>query len=121
MGGKIKILVVEDTYIVAKDLQDSLHELGYSVEEVADSGKDAIQLAERNKPDLILMDIRLKGKLDGIEAATIIKDQFDIPIIYLTAYADEHTLTCKADRTKRIYYKAIQKRGTAFCYRDGPL
>lgn len=103
MGGKIKIMVVEDTYIVAKDLQDSLHKLGYSVEEITDSGKAAIQLAEKIRPDLILMDIKLKGKLDGIEAATIIKDQFDIPIIYLTAYADDDTLQ-RAKRTEPSGY-----------------
>ncbi|MBN2535883.1 MAG: response regulator [Spirochaetales bacterium] len=103
MGGKIKIMVVEDTNIVARDLQDSLYKLGYLVEEITDSGKEAIQLAEKHRPDLILMDIKLKGTLDGIEAATIIKDQFDIPIIYLTAYADEHTLQ-RAKRTEPSGY-----------------
>ena len=103
MGGKVKIMVVEDTYIVAKDLKDSLRELGYSVTEITDSGKEAIQFAEKNKPDIILMDIKLKGGMDGIEAATIIKDHYNIPIIYLTAYADEYTLQ-RAKRTEPSGY-----------------
>ena len=67
MGGKVKIMVVEDTYIVAKDLKDSLRELGYSVTEITDSGKEAIQFAEKNKPDIILMDIKLTCKLSDIK------------------------------------------------------
>ncbi|WP_341530808.1 ATP-binding protein [Nostoc sp. UHCC 0302] len=86
------ILVVEDEAIVAKDLQNRLKKLGYSITNTAFSGEDAINKVRENPPDLILMDIKLKGKIDGIEAAEEIHKYIDIPIIYLTAYADEKTL-----------------------------
>jgi two-component system cell cycle sensor histidine kinase/response regulator CckA len=103
MGGRARIMVVEDSYLVAKDLQESLHEMGYSVTDIVESGKDAIDRALQNKPDLILMDIRLKGNMDGIEAAAIIHDTCNIPIIYVTAYADEYTLM-RAKRTEPSGY-----------------
>ncbi|GAA6621999.1 response regulator [Scytonema sp. NUACC26] len=86
------ILVVEDEGIVAKDLQKRLLKLSYHVPAIAASGEEAIQIAETISPDLILMDIRLKGNIDGIEAAKEIQSHFDVPIIYLTAYADDNTL-----------------------------
>ncbi|MUH00863.1 response regulator [Scytonema sp. UIC 10036] len=86
------ILVVEDEGIVAKDLQKRLLKLNYHVPAIASSGEEAIQIAEKIYPDLILMDIRLKGNIDGIEAAKEIQSHLDIPIIYLTAYADDNTL-----------------------------
>lgn len=86
------ILVVEDEGIVAKDLQKRLLKLSYHVPAIASSGEEAIQIAEKINPDLILMDIRLKGNIDGIEAAKEIQNHLDIPIIYLTAYADDNTL-----------------------------
>jgi PAS domain S-box-containing protein len=86
------ILVVEDEGIVAKDLQKRLLKLSYHVPAIAASGEEAIQIAKTINPDLILMDIRLKGNIDGIEAAKEIQAYVDIPIIYLTAYADDNTL-----------------------------
>lgn len=86
------ILVVEDEGIVAKDLQNRLRALGYFVLSVAVSGEEAIGKTEKLHPDLVLMDIKLKGKIDGIEAAKQIRVQFNIPVIYVTAYADEETL-----------------------------
>lgn len=86
------ILVVEDEGIVAKDLQKRLIKLSYHVPAIASSGEEAIQIAEKINPDIILMDIRLKGNIDGIEAAKEIQTHLDIPIIYLTAYADDNTL-----------------------------
>lgn len=86
------ILVVEDEAIVAKDLQNRLKKFGYSVPAIASSGHEAIHKAVEIKPDLVLMDVRLKGQMDGIEAAEEIHKHLDIPIIYLTAYADENTL-----------------------------
>jgi two-component system cell cycle sensor histidine kinase/response regulator CckA len=103
MGGRARILVVEDTYLVAKNLQESLHAMGYSVTDIVESGKDAIERVRQNLPDLILMDIRLKGNMDGIEAASIIHDTYNIPIIYVTAYADEYTLM-RAKRTEPSGY-----------------
>ncbi|MCW5314161.1 response regulator [Nostoc sp. KVJ3] len=87
-----KILVVEDEAIVAKDLQHRLVRFGYTVPVIASSGEEAINQAVEISPDLVLMDIKLKGKMDGIEAAQEIHKHLDIPIIYLTAYADESTL-----------------------------
>ncbi|WP_392530827.1 response regulator [Nostoc sp. C117] len=89
---KAKILVVEDEAIVAKDLQYRLKKFGYTVPEIASSGEEAINKAVEISPDLVLMDIRLKGKMDGIEAAQEIYKRLDIPVIYLTAYADDNTL-----------------------------
>ncbi len=100
---KITILVVEDESIVAKDIQNSLRKLGYNVPVAVSSGEEAIVAADENKPDLVLMDIMLKGELSGIEAADQIRQRFDIPVIYLTAYADESTLA-KAKITEPYGY-----------------
>ncbi|MEW6328337.1 MAG: response regulator [Thermodesulfobacteriota bacterium] len=90
------ILVVEDEGIVAEDIRSSLESLGYTVSAVVSSGQEAIRKAEEYKPDLVLMDIVLKGEIDGIEAANQIRLCFNIPVVYLTAYADERTM----DRAK---------------------
>ncbi len=87
-----KILVVEDESITARNIQNQLKGLGYRVPGVASSGEEAIQKAEEMRPDLVLMDIKLKGNMDGIQAAEQIQTSFDIPVIYLTAYADEAIL-----------------------------
>jgi PAS domain S-box-containing protein len=86
------ILVVEDEAIVANDLQSRLIGMGYSVPTTSASGQDALQKAKLLTPDLALMDIRLKGEMDGIEAAEQLRDLFDIPCVYLTAYTDDDTL-----------------------------
>lgn len=100
---KINILVVEDESIVAKDIQNSLKKLGYNVPAVVSSGEDAVDAAGQHTPDLVLMDIMLQGDISGIEAANQIKNRFDIPVIYLTAYADESTLS-KAKVTEPYGY-----------------
>jgi two-component system, response regulator PdtaR len=87
-----KILVVEDERITAEDIKSGLENAGYQVPALVSSGKKAIELAGEIKPDLVLMDIKLKGKMDGIEAAEQIKLLYDIPVIYLTAYSDEYTV-----------------------------
>ncbi|MGA1875124.1 MAG: response regulator [bacterium] len=87
-----KILIVEDEAIEALDLQQRLTSLGYPAPEIVFSGEEALKKAEEIRPDLVLMDIMLSGEIDGVTAAEKIKAQFDIPIIYLTAYADEDTL-----------------------------
>ncbi|MFB2936167.1 EAL domain-containing protein [Aerosakkonemataceae cyanobacterium BLCC-F154] len=87
-----KILVVEDEAIVAIDLQTTLEELEYIVIAIVDSGELAIEKAQEEQPDLVLMDIRLAGEMDGIEAAETIRTQLGIPVVYLTAYADKETL-----------------------------
>ncbi|MDQ1266045.1 MAG: two-component system, cell cycle sensor histidine kinase and response regulator CckA [Bacteroidota bacterium] len=86
------IMIVEDEGIVAEDLRLTLENLGYLVPCSVPSGEEALVEAEKHKPDLVLMDIMLKGKMNGLETAEIIKNKFDIPVIYLTAYADEQTL-----------------------------
>ena len=87
-----QILIVEDDYIVVMDLRDRLQSLGYAIVAVASYGEEAIEKAAETRPDLVLMDIRLKGDMDGIEAAAEIRARFDIPVVYLTAYVDEATL-----------------------------
>jgi len=89
---KASILVVEDEMIVAKDIQNRLIKLGYSVVEIISNGEAAIREVAKSCPDLVLMDIKLKGEIDGVEAAKEIYTRFNIPIIYLTANADKTTL-----------------------------
>ena len=86
------ILVVEDEAIVAKEIQEKLQESGYAVPVIVASGKEAIKEAGRIKPDLILMDIVLEGKIDGITAADSIMGSYDIPVVYITAHADDNTV-----------------------------
>ncbi|WP_045056077.1 EAL domain-containing protein [Aliterella atlantica] len=88
----IKILIVEDEIIVAEDIKENLEELGYTITAIADSGEQAIRETEITKPDLVLMDVRLKGKMDGIQASEIIWDKFKVPIVYLTANSDISTI-----------------------------
>ncbi|ADL58431.1 response regulator [Methanothermobacter marburgensis] len=87
------LLVVEDESIVAMDIKHRAEGLGYRVVGMAASGEEAIKLAREEKPDLILMDIVLKGEMDGIEAAEVIREEMNIPVVYLTAYSDEKTLS----------------------------
>lgn len=84
-----RILVVEDERIVAEDIRRTLQNLGYSVPPIVASGEKAIKEVEKNNPDLVLMDIVLKGEMDGIEVAEQIRSRFDIPVVYLTAYSDD--------------------------------
>ncbi|MDJ0715060.1 MAG: EAL domain-containing protein [Prochloraceae cyanobacterium] len=86
------ILIVEDELLIAKNLSRKLKKFGYSINGIVSSGKEAIAKASSTKPDLILMDIAIKGDMDGIETAAKIREIDDIPVIYLTAYADEETL-----------------------------
>lgn len=86
------ILVVEDELIVARDIQTRLKKFGYTVTDIASTGEEAIEKVARYSLDLVLVDIRLKGEMDGVEAAQKIHDDFNLPVIYLTANADESTL-----------------------------
>lgn len=87
-----KILIVEDELLIAKGLSRKLTKLGYTVIDIVSSGARAIQQATEVKPDLILMDIVIKGDMDGIETAAQIHKHLSIPVVYLTAYADDQTL-----------------------------
>jgi len=88
----LQIVVVEDESLVAKDIVNMVRGLGYSVPAVVSTGEEAIIIAEKARPDIILMDIVLKGRIDGIEAAQRIWETLSIPVVYLTAFADEATL-----------------------------
>jgi CheY-like chemotaxis protein len=91
MSGE-KIMVVEDESVLVMLLKRKLHNYGYGEIDWVDNGEDAVRNAESFKPDLILMDIVLKGSMDGIEAAKRINKNFDIPIIYLTAYSSDEVI-----------------------------
>ena len=91
MSGE-RIMVVEDESILVMLLKRKLHSYGYGEIDWVDNGEDAVRNAESFKPDLILMDIVLKGTMDGIETAKRIHENFDIPIIYLTAYTSDEVI-----------------------------
>jgi diguanylate cyclase len=98
-----KILIVEDESIIAEDIADSLKALGYRVTAIVFSGEEAIQSVVEVRPDLVLMDVNLQGEIDGITAAEEIRTRFQIPVVYLTAYADENTLR-RVNATKPFGY-----------------
>ncbi len=98
-----RILVVEDEAIVAADVRRSLIDMGYEVPETASSGEEAIASASKMRPDLALMDIHIKGDLDGIQTAEILRERFRVPVIYVTAYADEVTVE-RAKKTEPLGY-----------------
>lgn len=87
-----RIMIVEDEYLTSTDMKNGLTEIGYSVPGIADTGPDAIRLAGELKPDLILMDITLKGSMNGIEAARQIRERFSIPVVFVTAHTDDVTV-----------------------------
>lgn len=95
---KVKILVVEDDKILAIGLEKKLEDSGFAITGIASSGAEAIDSVREIQPDLVLMDIVLKGAMDGIETAKFIISLYDIPIIYLTAYADDEILE-RAEKT----------------------
>ncbi len=92
-----RILIVEDERITAEDLQETLTDLGYVVTASVSSGADAISQAEENIPDLALMDVCIQGDMDGTETARVLRERFNIPVIYLTAHADSSTVTRAKD------------------------
>ncbi len=100
---KASILVVEDRFIVAEDLANNLRKLGYEVPETVMSGEEAVERATILQPDLVLMDIHLKGEIDGIEAARQIKKRTGLSVVYLTAHSDDGTLQ-RASETDPLGY-----------------
>ena len=98
-----RILIVEDEHIVAMGIKRMLKTLGYTVTGVASSGEDAIGKAESTFPDVVLMDIMLKGSMDGVTAAKEITTRFDVPVVYLTAYSDNSILE-RAKKTEPFGY-----------------
>jgi len=98
-----RILIVEDQRLIAADIENTLKKLGYVVVGNVASGEDAISKSEQVRPELVLMDVRLRGEMDGIHAAEIIRDRFNLPVVYLTAYADEETIL-RAKKTTPFGY-----------------
>lgn len=109
MKEKAKILIVEDERIVAADLKATLEKKGYDVPDIISRGEDVFQAAQTHNPDLLLMDIKLEGEMDGIQAVREIKDNLNIPIIYLSALRDDSTRQ-RAQKTNPFgfLYKPIQ-------------
>jgi CheY-like chemotaxis protein len=87
-----RILVVEDDADIAIEIQSSLAAHGYVIVGDASSGERAIELAVKHQPDLVLMDIQLEGRLDGVDAAQQLREQLDIPVLYMTAHAESSTV-----------------------------
>jgi CheY-like chemotaxis protein len=98
---KKRVLIVEDQGITAMDEQEIMSELGYEVTGIVMTGEDAVQRAGRDRPDVVLMDIMLAGKMDGREAALKIRELYKIPVVYVTAYGDK-----KASREGRPIHRA---------------
>src|SRR2546421_331426 len=90
--GSAHILIVEDEKIVARGLQRDLEGMGYTVPAIAASGEEALHRVAERPPDLVLMDVILKGGLDGIETSRQLRDRYRVPVIYLSAYEDDQTL-----------------------------
>ena len=84
-----KILVVDDEAIITMQLEERLTAMGYTVAGMAASGEEAIDKARRLRPDLVLMDIVMPGKMNGIEAANVVTNELDIPVVFVTSYADD--------------------------------
>ena len=103
MSEHIKILIVEDEKIVALDLKRRLTKLGYQVTGMAASGDKALALVNQELPNIVLMDIHIQGDIDGVEVAATLQKIYSIPIIYLTAYSEEKTLS-RAKTTKPYGY-----------------
>ncbi|MBN2541992.1 PAS domain S-box protein [bacterium] len=110
MPDKPRIIIIEDESVIASQLSEWLNRTGYQVLATASKGEKAIKLAEKYKPDLILMDIVISGKMDGIEVAQYVKEKYNIPVIFLTAYAeDEYINRAKGVEPLGFLVKPFQK------------
>jgi CheY-like chemotaxis protein len=90
-GNRPRIVIVEDNWIIAAEIEVTLVEAGYHVIGIAMSAEQAVQLCSADRPDIVLMDIRLQGRRDGIEAAIELRDRYDIPSVFLTAHGEPET------------------------------
>lgn len=104
--GQARILIVEDESIIAMDLAMQLRDLGYQVVGHASSGEQAIDLAQRLRPDLVLMDVQLKGAMDGIDAAQSIRAQFNMPCLFLSAFVNDRGSLTRAALAVPVGYLA---------------
>ena len=98
-----KILIVEDEWIIGSNIQEALVALGYGVTSIAQTGDAALEKARRESPDLILMDVKLQGEMDGIETAGKIQSFLNVPVIYMTSFTDEKTIE-RAKKTQPFGY-----------------
>ncbi len=103
MEKEIRILLVEDEVVLAMLMKEQLNVIGYNVAQSVPTGEKAIIAARENPPDLILMDIRLAGEIDGIEAAIAIKSESDIPVIFITGY-DDKAIRDRAEKTNPLAF-----------------
>lgn len=103
MDNSVKILVVEDEMIIAAEISMQLTELGYGVTAILTRGEEVMNHLKENKPDIIILDVRLKGKMDGIETAALVEQHFQVPIIYLTANTDDATFN-RAKTTRPVAF-----------------
>lgn len=111
MNGKtVKVMIVEDEVLIGLMLAKKLRARGYEVAEVQTSGEDAVERAGAEKPDVILMDVTLAGEMSGIEAAQIVKDQYDIPVIIFSGYDD-----------KNFYEQVARVNPSAVLKKTGPI
>src|SRR5215470_7974166 len=93
-----RALIIEDEALIAEELRERLSQLGFTVVAAVGSGEEGVEIATRERPDLVLMDIRLSGQKDGVQAAKEIREQVDVPIVYLTAHSDRLTVE-RANKT----------------------
>jgi CheY-like chemotaxis protein len=108
---KPQILIVEDEVITAMEIRSRLEDAGYAVIAIISSAEEAIASLSSNRPDLVLMDVHLRGNMDGIQAAEIIRRQYDIAVVYLTAYTDGQTLLrAKATQPYGYIFKPFEER-----------
>lgn len=106
-----KVLIVEDESIIAMEIRRLLADMGHEVTATTDSAKEAVELARSGRPDIVLMDVNLKGEMDGIDAANMIHREQGIPIVFLTAYADQETVDrAKESMPVRFMLKPVQPR-----------
>ena len=103
IGKRKKIMIVEDELLTVELIRQILTDRGYNVVSAVSSGEEALRELSNNKSDLVLMDIMIKGRTDGISLTKIINERYDIPVIYLTAYADDNTIE-RARQTESYGY-----------------
>jgi two-component system, response regulator PdtaR len=104
-SGRRRILIVEDDYLVALQFENALTEAGYEVVDIASTAEEAVQLVPDHRPELVLMDVRLAGPRDGIQAATEILDRFGVRSIFISAFSDPST-RARADRANPVAWLA---------------
>ena len=109
-----KVMIVEDEGLIANDIADQLRKGGFEITEICASGEEALASLRNSAPDLVLMDIRLKGKLDGIEAALRIRAEYKVPVVFLTSHADAATLA-KAKQAEPYGYVVKPFRQLSLC------